>query len=345
MPIIDIRSDTVTRPTAAMRRAMADAEVGDDVLDGDPTVRRLEARIAELTGKEHALFFPTGTMANQAAIAALTSRGDEILVDADSHIALGELAGASVLSGVQMQPVVTAGRLMDAEILAGALRPRALDTPPQSLLCLENTHNGAGGKVTPLAVLRDVSGRARRAGLAVHLDGARLWNAVTATGSTLAEFSACADAVMLSCSKGLGAPVGALLAGSRPVMERAWIARKRFGGGMRQSGILAAAVLHGIDVHWPRMAEDHALAAELAALLDDAGGARVIAPETNIVMIDLPEGVSAESVAAKAAARDVLVAIWTPTRIRAVTHLDVSASSIRTAARVLGDVLDDAARH
>ena len=344
MPIIDIRSDTVTRPTAAMRRAMADAEVGDDVLDGDPTVRRLEARVAELTGKQHALFFPTGTMANQAAIAALTSRGDEILVDAESHIALGELAGATVLSGVQLQPIDTEGRVMDADVLAGALRHRALDTPPQSLLCVENTHNGAGGKVTPLAALRELSGGAHRAGLAVHLDGARLWNAVTATGSSLAEFSACADTVMLSCSKGLGAPVGALLVGSHAVMERAWVARKRFGGGMRQSGILAAAVLHGIDFHWPRMADDHALAAELAALVDHAGGAQVIAPETNIVMIDLPAGVSAESVAARAAARDVLVAVWTPTRIRAVTHLDVSATSIRAAARVLGDVLADA-RH
>ena len=345
MPI-DMRSDTVTRPTPAMRRAMADAEVGDDVLDGDPTVRRLEARVAEMAGKEQGLFFPTGTMANQAAIAALTARGDEILVDADSHIMQREMGASAALSGVQHRAVAAAdGALLDAPTLARLMRAPSRFAPRLSLACFENTHNGAGGRVTTLDALRALAAVARGRGLAVHLDGARLWNASVATGTPIADFAALADTVMLSFSKGLGAPVGALLAGPRHAIGDARVARSRFGGGMRQSGILAAAALHGIDVHLPRLSHDHARAAEFAQAVDGAGGARVVSPDTNIVMLDIPSEPGADAIASRAAELGLLVTAWTPTRLRAVTHLDVGDADVREAARLLRLVLEAASGH
>src|SRR5690349_1936088 len=250
---IDLRSDTVTRPTPAMRRAMADAEVGDDVLDGDPTVKRLEARVAEMLGKERALFFPTGTMANQAAIWLLSEPGTEILVDTNAHIVHWEIAGAAALAGVQVRLVPAHGAVMDAVSLRQTMRPPSPHAPKASLVCIENTHNGAGGKITPLAELRALRDVAREFELPVHLDGARLWNASVASGTPLPEFAACADTVMVSFSKGLGAPVGAALAGTGDAIDECWTIRKRFGGGMRQSGILAAGALHGLEHHLKRM--------------------------------------------------------------------------------------------
>jgi threonine aldolase len=337
---IDLRSDTVTRPTAAMRRAMADAEVGDDVLDGDPTVLRLQARVAEMLGKERALFFPSGTMANQAALWLLGQRGTEVLLDAAAHIVDWEVAGAAALCGLQVRPVRGDGPVMDADALARAVRPPSPHAPRASLVCLENTHNGAGGRVTPPAALRALRAVADRHGLAVHLDGARLWNAAAACGASLAELAACAETVMVSFSKGLGAPVGAALAGSAAAMTHAWEVRKRFGGGMRQSGILAAAALHALDHHLARLPEDHAHARLLAERVQGAGGARVVAPDTNIVMIDLPPGLDAAAVAGRAAAADVLVSAWSPTRLRAVTHLDASPADVARAAEVLASALD-----
>jgi threonine aldolase len=337
---IDMRSDTVTRPTPAMRRAMAEAEVGDDVLDGDPTVRRLEARVAELLGKERALFFPSGTMANQSAVWLLAERGTEVLLDANAHIIHWEMAGAAALSGVQARPVAARGPLIDAAALRDAMRPPSPHAPRASLLCLENTHNGAGGKVTPLAELRELRDVAREQDLPVHLDGARLWNASAATGTPLADFASCADTVMVSFSKGLGAPVGAALAGDAATITAAREVRKRFGGGMRQSGILAAAALHGIDAHLPRIAEDHERAREFAAIVDGVRGARVVPPDTNIVMIDLPDGVETSTVVARAAERGVLFSPWSRTRIRAVAHLDVSAADVRRAAEVLAQEIE-----
>lgn len=338
MPI-DLRSDTVTKPTPAMRRAMAEAEVGDDVLDGDPTVRRLEARVAELLGKDRALFFPSGTMANQAAIWLLAKRGTEVLLDASSHIIHYEMAGAAALSGVQVRPVAPTGAVIDADDLRRSVRPSAPTVPAASLVCLENTHNGAGGKVTPLPALRALRDVARSLALPVHLDGARLWNAAVASGTPIADFAACADTVMVSFSKGLGAPVGAALAGSAEAMADGWAVRKRLGGGMRQSGILAAAALYGIDHHWEGMAGDHAKARAIGEIVDGAGGARVVPPDTNILMIDLPEGKSAPAIAARAAEQGVLLSVWTPTRLRAVTHLDVSADEARSAGEVLARLL------
>jgi threonine aldolase len=337
---IDIRSDTVTRPTAAMRRAMAEAEVGDDVLDGDPTVRRLEGRVAELLGKEAALFFPSGTMANQAGVWLLSEPGTEILLDAGAHIIHYEMAGAAALAAVQVRPVAARGAVMDADDLRAALRPASKHVPRASLVCLENTHNGAGGKVTPASALRALRELATAHRLPVHMDGARLWNAAAATGTPLAELAACADTVMVSFSKGLGAPVGAALAGPREVIAEGWEVRKRFGGGMRQSGILAAAALHGLDVHLPRLAEDHERARELAAIVDGVRGARVVPPETNIVMLDLPPELDAFVIVERAATAGVLVTPWSRSRIRAVTHLDVDAPAVRAAGEALARTIE-----
>ncbi len=345
MPMsIDLRSDTVTRPTPEMRRAMADAEVGDDVLDGDPTVRRLEDRVAEMLGKERALFFPTGTMANQAAVWLLSRPGTEIFVDTNAHIVHWEHAGAAALAGVQVRLVPSPGLVMDAESLRQAIRPPSPHAPLASLVCLENTHNGAGGKITPLTELRALSAVARENGLPVHLDGARLWNASVASGTPLADFAACADTVMVSFSKGLGAPVGAALAGSRDAIERTWMIRKRFGGGMRQSGILAAGALHGLDRHLARMPEDHARARRLADAVDGVAGARVVPPDTNIVMVDLPAGVSAFDLVKAAADRGVLLTPWNATRIRAVTHLDVDDRAVKRAGQVVRELLEAGGR-
>ncbi len=339
MPI-DLRSDTVTKPTPAMRRAMAAAEVGDDVLDGDPTVRRLEARVAELLGKERALFFPSGTMANQTAVWLLSRPGTEILLDAGAHIIHYEGAGAAALSGAQVRPVAgTNGAIMDTAALRAAIRPRSPYTVAASLVCLENTHNGAGGKITPLPELRALAAVAREHALGVHLDGARLWNAAVASGNALAELAAPADTVMVSFSKGLGAPVGAALAGSRELLEEGWFVRKRLGGGMRQSGILAAAALYALDAHLERLADDHAHAREFAALVDGAGGAQVVPPETNIVMIDLPPRLEARAVVERAAEAGVLLTPWSATRVRAVFHLDVDATMARRAGEIIVRVL------
>ena len=337
MPFIDLRSDTVTKPTRAMRRAMAEAEVGDDVLDGDPTVRRLEARVADLLGKDAALFFPTGTMANQTAIAVLSSPGTEALLDANAHIIHWEMAGAAAICGVQVRGVpASEGRLvMGADDLARTIRPASIHAPTASLVCFENTHNGAGGKVTPLAELRALRAVADEHALPVHMDGARLWNASVATGTPLADFARCAHTVMLSFSKGLGCPVGAILVGDGPLMRRAHMVRKRLGGGMRQSGILAAAALHALDAHLARLADDHANAKRFADRVDGAAGARVVPPDTNIVMIDLPAGVTSGAVVAAAKDDGVLISPWNVSRVRAVTHLDADATAVTRAAEVV----------
>ena len=331
---IDLRSDTVTRPTPAMRRAMADAEVGDDVLDGDPTVRRLEERVAELLGKERALFFPSGTMANQSAIWLLGRPGTEILLDANAHIIHWEFAGAAALSGMQVRPVVSGGAVIDAESLERAVRPPSPHPPPATLVCLENTHNGAGGKVTPLGAMRALADVALRHRLPVHLDGARLWNAAVASGTPIADFASCADTVMVSFSKGLGAPVGAGRAGGGPARGAPGAGRNPLGGGVRQAGVRA-----GLEHHWPLLHEDHARARAFAARVDGAGGARVVHPDTNIVMLDLPDDVVASDVVQRAAARGVYVTPWSPTRIRAVTHLDVGDGEVAFAGDVIAEIL------
>lgn len=336
---IDLRSDTVTRPTAAMRQAMAGAEVGDDVLDGDPTVRRLEERVAALLGKERALFFPTGSMANQAALMLHAPPGTEALCDANAHVIHWEMGAMAALGGIQPRPVAPSGLVMSAGDLRAGARQASRFAPAASVVCLENTHNGAGGKVTPLAEMRALRQVALDLGLPVHLDGARLWNASAASGTPLHDFAACADSVMVSFSKGLGAPVGAALAGPAAFIERGWTIRKRLGGGMRQSGIIAAGALHGLEHHRGRLGDDHANARTIADLVSGGSHAQVVAPDTNIVMIDLPAGLSSASVVGRCADEGVLISGWSATRVRVVTHLDVDAEQAERAGAVIARAL------
>jgi len=335
---LDLRSDTVTRPSAAMRAAMAAAEVGDDVLDGDPTTRALEVRVAERLGMEAALFFPSGTMANLSAVCVHTRPGAEVLLDADAHIVHWELGGVAAVAGVQVRPVRGDTPVMTADQLHRAARPRGRYDIDLGLVCLENTHNGAGGKVTPLADLQALRDAARTLGVPVHLDGARLWNAHVATGTPLAEFARCADTVMVSFSKGLGAPVGAALAGTGALIAQADRVRKRLGGGMRQSGVLAAAALHGLEHHLGGLATDHAHARLLADALDGVGGARVVPPDTNIVMLDLPHA-CADDIVREARAIGVRCSAWSPTRLRFVTHRDVAGERLADAVPLLVDAV------
>jgi threonine aldolase len=337
--MIDLRSDTVTKPSPAMRRAMAEAEVGDDVLDGDPTTRKLEERTAQILGQENAIFFPSGSMANQAAIWALGERGTELYVHEDSHIVNLEMGGASALAGMQLRMIRGAPRVT-RETLASTMRSPGRDFPRATLLSIENTHNGSGGMVTPLPELSALFALGRSMGCKVLLDGARLWNASAATGTKPADFAATADATMVSFSKGLGAPVGAALAGSKDVIKAAGEARKRFGGGMRQSGIIAAGALYGLENNFSRLGEDHAHAQKFAAIVTDAKRGTVVNPESNIVMIDLPEGTDAMSFAKAAMERGVRVSVWTATRVRCVMHLDVSLEQVERAAGVVSELLN-----
>jgi threonine aldolase len=338
MPI-DLRSDTVTRPSAAMRAAIASADVGDDHLDGDPTTRRLEQRVAAILGKEAALFFPTGTMANQAAVGVHAPPGSEILVDGDAHLVNLTLAGVAALAGVQPRYVTPTGRVIDASDLERAIRPPSRYSPRTALVSVENTHNGAGGAVTSLASLRAIADVAAGLRIPLHLDGARLWNVEAATGVAVAEYAACAQSVMVSFSKGLGAPVGAALAGGADFIDAAWSARKRLGGALRQSGIIAAGALHGMEHHRERLTDDHANATRFAEKVGSAGDARVVPPETNIVMVDVRAGTTAADVARRAAQRGVLVSVWSVHRVRVVTHLDVSTAEVDEAAAVMRTVL------
>jgi threonine aldolase len=335
---IDLRSDTVTRPSAAMRRALAEAEVGDDVLDHDPTTLRLERRIAELLGKEEALFFPSGTQANQSGIRLLTRPGTELLLEANAHLLTYEIAGVAANSGVQVRPVPTPDGVLTAELLRAALRPKSPHYPRVSAMAIENTHNAAGGKVMPAAVGDGIGSLAREVGLPLHLDGARLWNAAAALGVPPARLAAPATTVMVSLSKGLGCPVGSCLAFPKAAREEVWEIRKRFGGGMRQSGILTAAGLWALEHNLARLAEDHANAKRLADGLKGHPALRPLAPESNIVMLDLSRHM-ADAVIPKLAERGVLVTAFGPQRLRAITHLDVSQADIERAIEVIAEAL------
>jgi threonine aldolase len=334
--VIDLRSDTVTRPTAAMRRAMADAEVGDDVLDGDPTVLALQERVAALLGKERALFVPTGTMGNACGLWVHGRHGTEAYAHDDSHIVNWEIAGLAGLRGVQPR-MVRGAPVMTLDTLKAAVRTPSKHAPVASVVCFENTHNGAGGMVTPLADLRAMADFARGTlKLPIHMDGARLWNASVATGTSLADFAACADTVMVSFSKGLGAPLGACVVGSAAHIDEAFVARKRLGGGMRQSGIVAAAALHGLEHHLERLAEDHANAKRIAAIIaDGVKDVQVVPPDTNIVMVDLPARLDAGVVTARAKELGVLVSAWHAKRVRIMLHLDASAAQVEEAGRAM----------
>jgi threonine aldolase len=329
--MIDLRSDTVTRPTAAMRAAMAAAEVGDDVYGEDPTVRLLEERVAALFGKDAALFTATGSLANVLAVRSLVGVGQEVLCESSAHIARAELGAHAFVAGLTMR--TWTGRPVELEqierLYAPDMGPFFVST---KAIAMENTHNFGGGTVTPLADMQAVRSFADEKGLGVHVDGARIWNAHVATGTPLEAYGATADVLAVCLSKGLGAPIGSLVVGSDDTIDDARVWRKRLGGGMRQVGVLAAAGLHALDHHVERLADDHAH----ARLLADACGVDPARVDTNIVVVDVPD---AAAVVTAAREHDVLVSAVGPRTLRIVTHLDVSRQDAETAAGVLGKVV------
>lgn len=337
---IDLRSDTVTRPSDGMRQAIVHAEVGDDVLGDDPTVRALEERTAELLGKEAALFTPTGTMANQLALRAQTSPGDEVLLDRHSHVIHYESGAAAAHSGVQFRTFEAPRGGFTADDLKPLRRPTHYTLPHVSLIEMENTHNHRGGEVFELERMRDVWAWACEQGLRVHLDGARLWNASVASGVAPADYAACAHTVSVCFSKGLGAPVGSALVGDSETVRRAHRLRKMFGGGMRQVGILAAAASYGLDYNLQRLHEDHRRAAALARAVATCTRLRLARPvETNILILevvdpnDTPQRLSHEL-----RAHGVLANPWEARTLRMVTHLDFDDAALARTCEVVREL-------
>lgn len=332
--MIDLYSDTQTRPSAAMRQAMAAAEVGDEQRGEDPTVNALNERVAELLGKEAAVFLPSGTMCNEIALLVHCRPGDEIYCDRTAHIVNYEAGGPSALAGAVMTPLDGTRGVYTAEQLRTALRPVHRYGPRPRVVEIENTANMAGGAVWPLATVNAVADVAKAAGLAVHLDGARLLNAVAFSGIPAADYTRPADSAWIDFSKGLGAPVGAALAGSRAFIEEAWRWKQRIGGAMRQSGVIAAAALYALDRNQDRLADDNANARAFAEIVA-ASPAFAIDPETvetNIVIFELTGGDAAAFAARAEAEAGVRVGAVGPGTLRAVTHLDADANATRTAA-------------
>ncbi|OZC03164.1 threonine aldolase family protein [Rubricoccus marinus] len=331
--MIDLRSDTVTRPTAAMRRAMAEAEVGDDVFAEDPTVRRLEERVADMLGKEHGVFVPSGVMGNQIAVRLHTRPGDEIIVPERAHLYHYEGGGAAALSGVQLRPIGDASGVLTPEAVEAVVQGEYDWEARSALVWLENTVNKAGGVVIPPEALREVAETARRHNLALHLDGARLWNAAVALNVDIADLAAPFDTVNVCLSKGLGAPVGSVLVGSAGAMRDARRVRKLFGGGMRQSGVLAAAALVALDDYEDNeramLRADHRRARAFADALATRRGFRVIPPQSNIVLVDTPE--AASGVIDTLSARGVRTVAFGPHTVRATFHRDISDEALDTA--------------
>jgi threonine aldolase len=335
---IDLRSDTVTRPTPAMRQAIAAAAVGDDQFGEDPTVNALQERVAALLGKEAALWLPTGTMANQVALRVITRPGDHVVVSRESHAVWHETGGAGANAGVQLTEIGTRGVFTAEEFLA-ARNPRGhMLLPPTTVVEIENTHNRSGGVVFPQDEARRICESARENGVATYLDGARLWNAAAASRCSPAQLAAPFDLISVALSKGLGAPGGSLLAGSRGLIDAALRHRRMLGGAMRQVGIFAAAGLHALDHHMTRLVEDHENAAHIARRL--AGSPRILlgadTVQTNIIVFSVTaDAPDAPTIVARARERGVLIIAFGPRTIRLVTHLDVSRSQCEQAADVL----------
>lgn len=327
---IDLRSDTITQPTAEMRQAIATADLGDDVYGEDPTMQRLEARTAEILGKEAAIFMPSGTMTNQVALRAHTEPGDEVVLEAQAHIYYYEAGGPAALSGVSCRLIHGNHGVFTADQLQDALRPADQHFPRTKLVCLENTHNRGGGRIYPPEEVQRIAAVCRERSLRLHLDGARLWNASVASGRSEAELVQEFDSVSVCFSKGLGAPVGSALAGSAEFVQRARRFRKMFGGGMRQAGILAAGVLHALEYQRERLAEDHAHARLLAAGLQQVEGIEVEldAVQTNIVVFRVP-GRSAPALATALRTEGVGMLPFSPDALRAVTSLMVTREQVQ----------------
>lgn len=338
--MIDLRSDTVTRPTAAMREAMATADVGDDVLGDDPTVIALEQRTAEILGKDAAVYMPSGTMTNQVAVRTHTEPGDEILIDANAHVYFYEGGGPAALAGVMCRLLPGERGIFTADDVRSALRPQNVHFPRTKLVCIENTHNRGSGSIWPIKRITGVAQAAREAGLKMHLDGARLWNASVATGIAEREYAKYFDSVSVCFSKGLGAPVGSALAGSSAFIARARRFRKMFGGGMRQAGIIAAGALFALEHHRERLADDHANAKWLAQTLARLPGIEidVTAVQTNILVFQV-HAMPAADLARRLADAGVLVLARGSSEIRAVTHLDVTRRQIEEAVVIFDQIL------
>ncbi|MDE1175329.1 MAG: GntG family PLP-dependent aldolase [Edaphobacter sp.] len=339
--MIDLRSDTVTKPTEAMRRAMAEAEVGDDVYGEDPTVNRLEQEAATVFGREAAIFVPTGSMGNQIAIRLHTQHGQEVICESRSHVLDWEMAMMAAFSGCQARMVEGDSGILTWDRISRAFGPKMYFRQTTGLICMENTHNMAGGTVTPLDVMQEVWSGAAKAGLPVHLDGARVFNAATALGIDVATLTEGFDTVMFCLSKGLGAPVGSMLVGSSSAIEKARSIRKALGGGMRQAGILAAAGLISLNEMPKRLAEDHANARLLAKSVADTASAIIDLDrvQTNIVIFTLKDDGDAAAFTAALKARGVLASAIGPHTVRFVTHYDVSRKMCEEAAGIVSQLL------
>jgi threonine aldolase len=340
--MIDLRSDTVTRPTPAMREAMASAEVGDDVYSEDPTVNRLEKDAAEVFGKPAAIFVPTGTMGNQIAIRLHTQHGQEVICEARSHVLDWEMAMMAAFSGCLARTVAAERGILTWDHIKPAIGSKIYYRAQTALICLENSHNMAGGTVTPLPILEEIWERAREAKLPVHLDGARVFNAATALGISVAKLTSGFDTVMFCLSKGLGAPVGSVLVGSKEAIEQARIHRKALGGGMRQAGILAAAGLIALHEMPKRLSEDHAnarLLAEVVAAQSKTAEIDMEGVQTNIVIFKLRNGGDAAAFTAALKQKNVLASAIGPHAVRFVTHYDVDREACTRAAAIVTEQL------
>jgi threonine aldolase len=341
-PAIDLRSDTVTRPSPEMRRAMAEAPVGDDQYGEDPSVNLLQERIAALTGKEAALFVPSGTMANQIAVKLLTQPGDDVIVSQNAHMMWHEAGAAAANSGVQFT-AIGAGGIFSVDEFRAAVKPRGhIVLPPTGLVAIENTHNLGSGVVFPQMEAIAVCAAAREVGIASYLDGARLFNASVAGGMSLADLARPFDLISVALSKGLGCPVGSVLAGSKAQIARAVTARRRFGGAMRQSGILAAAGLYALDHNVGRLADDHANARAIAERIAGHSGVRLnlAAVQSNIVIWEMAaDAPDAVTIVARAKERGVLISALGARTARAVTHMDVSGQQCQQAAEVISQII------
>ncbi|MGB7250362.1 MAG: GntG family PLP-dependent aldolase [Phormidesmis sp.] len=330
--MIDLRSDTVTQPTDEMRQVMLQAPVGDDVLGDDPSVNALEAYVADLLGKEAAVYMPSGTMTNQVALRSHTQPGDEIFLEAEAHIYYYEGGGPAALSGVSCRLLPGEGGVFSAEVLVRSLRPRDPHFPSAQLVCVENTHNRSGGRIFPLETIREIAVACQQHDLRLHMDGARFWNACVATGISEAAYAEPFDTVSVCFSKGLGAPVGSALVGSAEQIAKARRFRKMFGGGMRQAGIIAAGALYALQHHRDRLVEDHNNAQQLAKGLQGIKGLQIDAAsvQTNIVNFELSDALHqrAEDMVKMLAQQGIALLATGPHRIRAVTNLMVSTAQI-----------------